>query len=312
MFAVQAHLGPESGPALDRIMRQQLPQALLRGIRPNQWVSNLVVFAPLVFSQGLFDAVLLVRVSIGFVLLCGLSGAVFLVNDIIDRERDRQHPIRQQRPIATGRLSVGQAGTAAAVLGAASLAVSFFWQPPFGRIAAGYLLLMVAYSLVLRSIPIIDVVTIAAGLLLRGVAGAVLIEVTISPWLYLSVAGLGLILALGRIQYEMHLAQTLGTLETEKYTLEAVARMNQLAVALTLIVYCLYTFLAPGLASDYSMMVTIPFVIYGIFRYRYLSYQRARKQSPEQLMLLDVPLLIDVALWVLTAAIVLYWPGHAQ
>jgi hypothetical protein len=139
------------------------------------------------------------------------------------------------------------------------------------------------------------------------VAGAVLIGVTISPWLYLSVAGLGLILALGRIQHEMRLAEALGTLETQKYTPEAVARMNQLAIALTLIVYCLYTFLAPGLTSDYYMMLTIPFVIYGIFRYRYLSYQPPHKQSPEELMLLDVPLLIDVGLWVLTAVIVLYW-----
>jgi len=288
-------------------MEQQLPQALLRGIRPNQWVSNLVVYAPLLFSQNLFDPGMLVRVSVGFVLLCGLSGAVFLTNDIIDREQDRRHPRRRQRPIAAGQLSIRQAGAAAGVLVVVSLAVSLLWQPAFGLVAAGYLALMVAYPLALRSIPIVDVLTVAAGLLLRGVAGAVLIDVTISPWLYLSVAGLGLILVLGRIQYEMRLAEVLGTLETQKYTLEAVARMNQLAIALTLIVYCLYTFLAPGLSFGYYMMLTIPFVIYGIFRYRYLSYQRPRKQSPEQLMLLDVPLLIDVGLWAVTTVIVLYW-----
>jgi 4-hydroxybenzoate polyprenyltransferase len=290
-------------------MERQLPEALLRGIRPNQWVSNLVVFAPLVFSQNLFDPLLLVQAGIGFVLLCALSGAVFLTNDIIDRERDRRHPIRHQRPVAAGRLSVRQAGTAAVILTLASLLVSFLWRPAFGLIAAGYLLLMLAYSLLLRRIPIMDVLTIAAGLLLRGIAGAVLIRVTVSPWLYLSVAGLGLILALGRIQHEMRLAQTLGNMETQKYTLEAVARMNQLAVALTLIVYCLYTFLAPDLPSSYSMMLTIPFVVYGIFRYRYLSYLQPRQQSPEQRMLLDAPLLIDVTLWVLTAMIVLYWLG---
>jgi 4-hydroxybenzoate polyprenyltransferase len=290
-------------------MKRQLPKALLRGIRPNQWVSNLVIFAPLVFSQNLFDPGLLVRVSIGFALFCGLSGAVFLTNDIIDRERDRRHPRRSQRPVAAGQLSVRQAGAAAVVLVMVSLIVSFLWQPVFGLIASGYLVLMLAYSLGLRSIPIVDVLTIAAGLLLRGVAGAALIKVAISPWLYLSVVGLGLILALGRIQHEMRLAQTLGNLETQKYTLEAVARMNQLAVALTLIVYCLYTFLAPDLPSTYSMMLTIPFVVYGIFRYRYLSYQRPQQQSPEQRMLLDAPLLIDVALWVLSAVIVLYWLG---
>ena len=287
-------------------MKRQLLQALLRGIRPNQWVSNLVIFAPLVFSQNLFDPGMLIRVSVGFVLLSGLSGAVFLTNDIIDRERDRSHPRRRRRPIAAGQLSVRQAGAAAVALAVIPLIVSLLWQPVFGLIAAGYLTLMITYSLVLRSIPVVDVLTIAAGLLLRGVAGAVLIDVTISPWLYLSVAGLGLILALGRIQHEMRLAEALGTLETQKYTLEAVARMNQLAIALTLIVYCLYTFLSPGLSADPYMMLTIPFVIYGIFRYRYLSYQRSRKQSPEQLMLLDVPLLVDVALWAVTAVVVLY------
>jgi 4-hydroxybenzoate polyprenyltransferase len=269
-------------------------------------VSNLVIFAPLVFSQNLIDPGLLMRVSIGFVLFCGLSGAVFLTNDIIDRERDRRHPRRRQRPVAAGQLSVRQAGAAAITLAVIPLAASLLWQPVFGLIAAVYLALMIAYSLALRSIPVVDVLTIAAGLLLRGVAGAFLIDVTISPWLYLSVAGLGLILALGRIQHEMRLAEALGTLETQKYTLEAVARMNQLAIALTLIVYCLYTFLAPGLSSNYYMMLTIPFVIYGIFRYRYLSYQGPRKQSPEQLMMLDVPILIDVGLWAVMAVLVLY------
>jgi 4-hydroxybenzoate polyprenyltransferase len=249
---------------------------------------------------------MVVRIAVGFVLFCGLSGAVFLTNDIIDRERDRRHPRRRQRPLAAGQLSVRQAGAAAVVLAVIPLTASLLWQPVFGLIGAGYLTLMIAYSSMLRGIPVLDVLAIAAGLLLRGVAGAVLIDVTISPWLYLSVAGLGLILALGRTQHEMRLAEALGILETQKYTLEAVARMNQLAIALTLIVYCLYTFLSPGLLSEYYMMLTIPFVIYGIFRYRYLSYQWPRKQSPEQLMMLDVPLLIDVGLWAVTAVIVLY------
>ena len=291
------------------MMQRSLMGSLLRSIRPHQWLSNLVVFAALVFSLNLFDVALLVRVGIGFLLLCALSGATFLVNDVVDRERDRRHPVRRHRPVATGELSVRQATIAALVLAGGSLAGAYALLPAFGLAATGYLLLMVGYSLVLRRLPVLDVLAIAAGLVLRAVSGALLIQVTISPWLYLSVGGLGLILALGRIQYEMRLAEATGTLEPGKYTLDMVEPMNHLAVAFTLIVYCLYTFLAAGLPTNYTMMLTIPFAIYGIFRYRYLTFQQAGGQSPERLMLSDKPLLIAVGLWVLTAVGVLYVGG---
>ena len=179
-------------------------------------------------------------------------------------------------------------------------------QPAFGLAAAGYLLLMVGYSLVLRRLPVLDVLAIAAGLVLRAVAGALLIQVTISPWLYLSVGGLGLILALGRVRYEMRLAEASGTMERGKYTLESVELANILAVAFTLVVYCLYTFLATGLPSNYTMMLTIPIVLYGVLRYQYLSYLAVTDQSPERLMLTDTPLLIAVGLWALAAVGILY------
>ena len=141
---------------------------------------------------------------------------------------------------------------------------------------------------------------------LRAVAGALLIQVLISPWLYLGVGGLGLILALGRIQHEMRLAAAAGILEPGKYSLDAVTQMNSVTMTSTLMVYCLYTFLAPGFESNHLMMLTIPTVIYGLFRYRYLTIKHAGDQSPEQLMLSDAPLLIAVALWAATAAAVLY------
>jgi 4-hydroxybenzoate polyprenyltransferase len=283
-------------------------KALLRSVRPHQWVSNLVVFAALVFSENLFDLELLLQVSVGFLLVCGLSSVTFLVNDVVDRERDRQHPVRRRRPVAAGELSVGQAATAAAVLAVLSLGAALGWQPVFGLTVGGYLLLMLAYSLGLRRWPVLDVMAIAAGLVLRAVAGAVLIQVVISPWLYLSVGGLGLILALGRVEYEMHLAEATGTLEAGKYTVEAVARMNAVAIAVTLTVYCLYTFLASGLPQDHTMMLTIPFVIYGIFRYRYLTPRQTEDKSPERLMLSDPALLAAVGLWALTAVVVFYLP----
>ena len=280
--------------------------ALWRSVRPQQWLSNLVMLAALIFSYNLFDVTLLARVGLGFLLLCGLSSATFLVNDVVDRERDRWHPVRRHRPVAMGELSVRQAMVAAAVLGAGALLGAFALQPAFGLAATGYLLLMVGYSLGLRRLPAVDILVVAAGLVLRAVAGALLIQVTISPWLYLAVGGLGLILALGRIRYEMRLAAAAGNLETDKYTPQTIEAMNQLALAFTLTVYCLYTFLAPGLPPNYTMMLTIPIVLYGVFRYQYLSHGGGESQSPERLMLSDAPLLIAVGLWALTAVGVLY------
>lgn len=285
-------------------MKPQLGIALMRSIRPHQWISNLVVFAPIVFSGKLSDLALLLSVGIGFLLLCGLSSVTFLVNDILDIERDRSHPRRRHRPLATGDLPAGHATIAAVALAATSLSVALAWQPAFGLAASGYLLVMLGYSLWLRHLPVLDVMTIAAGLVLRAVAGALLIQATISPWLYLSVGGLGLILALGRVQDEMRLAQTIGTYQPGKYTFDAVMWMTSGSTAVTLIVYCFYTFMASNLPSEYGMMLTIPFVIYGIFRYRYLAEQRAESQSLERLMLSDRSLLIDIGLWVISVVIV--------
>lgn len=282
---------------------------LLRAARPYQWLSNVVILAPLVFSYNLFDPALLARSIGGFVLLCCLSSAVFLVNDVVDRERDRSHPVRQHRPIAAGQLPPRQATAAAILLAVLPSIVALAWQPAFGLAAAGYLLLGVGYSLGLRRLPVLDVMSIAAGLVLRAVSGALLIQVTISPWFYLSVGGLGLILALGRVQHEMGLAQSAGTLELSKYTPQAVIRMNAMALAFTLIVYCLYTFLATGLPANYTMVLTIPFALYAIFRYRYLGHQEAGEKSSEQFILSDPPFLVAACLWALSSAGVLYLFG---
>lgn len=277
--------------------------ALLRSIRPYQWLTNSVVFAPLVFSDHLLEPARLLRVAIGFLLLCGLSSVTFLVNDVVDRERDQRHPIRRRRPLAAGELSVGQALTAAAALAVVSLVGAYLLHLAFGLAVTGYLLLMVAYSLILRRLPVLDVMAIATGLMLRAVAGALLAGVKVSPWLYLGVGGVGLILALGRVQYEMRLAEAAGTLESGKYTPEAVEWMNRLAITFTLIVYCLYTFLAARLGGSRAMMLTIPFAIYAVFRYRFLIYHQTGDQSPEQLMLSDVSLLVAAGLWLLTLVV---------
>jgi 4-hydroxybenzoate polyprenyltransferase len=285
---------------------RQLVRAIWRSARPHQWISNLVIFAPLVFSEHLFGLLPLAQVFVGFMVFCGLSSTTFIVNDVIDRERDRAHPMRRHRPVAAGALPTQHALTAAIILAVVSLAEALIWQPTFGLMAAGYLAINVAYSLGLRRLPVVDVLLIAASLVLRAAAGAFLIQVKISPWLYLSVGGLGLVLALGRIQYEMRRADAAGTLEMDKYTPQAVARMNSVATAFTLIVYCLYTFLGAELTADYAMMLTIPFVIYGIFRYRYLAHRQA-DTSPERMMLSDPPLLLSVTFWVLSALAISYF-----
>jgi 4-hydroxybenzoate polyprenyltransferase len=295
----------EKGQPGPNTREPQLIRAIWRSARPHQWISNLVVFAPLVFSEHFLVLMPLVKVAVGFMVFCGLSSATFILNDVIDRERDRRHPTRRHRPVAAGILAARHALTAAIILAMVALAEAMIWQPGFGLMAVGYLAINIGYSLGLRRLPVVDVLLIAASLVLRAAAGAFLIQVNISPWLYLSVGGLGLVLALGRIQYEMRRADTAGTLEMDKYTPEAVARMNSVATAFTLIVYCLYTFLSAELASDYAMMLTIPFVIYGIFRYRFLTYRQTDK-SPERMMLSDPPLLASVGLWVLSAAAVSY------
>ena len=285
-------------------MKGRLIAALWRSIRPQQWLTNVVVLAPLVFSRNLFEVAQAARAAVGFVLLCGLSSTTFLVNDLVDRERDRLHPTRRYRPLAAGEMSARQATAAAAVLGAVSLGAALAWRPAFGLAALGYVAIMVGYSLRLRRLPVVDVLSIAAGLIARAVAGALLVDVVVSPWLYLGVGGLGLILALGRIRYEMRLAVAAGTLEAGKYTLDAIAQMNSVTMTFTLMVYSLYTFLAPG--SDHSMMLTIPFAIYGLFRYQFLSHG-SEEGSPEQVMLADAPLLAAVGLWVAAVVGVLYW-----
>jgi 4-hydroxybenzoate polyprenyltransferase len=181
---------------------------------------------------------------------------------------------------------------------------AYLLEPAFGLAATGYLLLVLLYSLALRRLPVLDVAAIATSLVLRAVGGAALADVKISPWLYVGIGGVGLILALGRIQYEMRLAEASGTLESEKYTPEAVKWMNRLALTFTLLVYCLYTFLATPFGGSYVMMTTIPFAVYAAFRYRYLTYHFGGEQSPERLVLRDVPLLVDLGLWALAAVIV--------
>ncbi len=284
-------------------------RALLISLRPRQWTKNLVLFAGVVFSGNALDLSMQAVVLTAFLCFCAGVSAGYLVNDIVDRDRDRLHPVKRQRPIAAGELGVGTAAVAAALLLVAALAAGWLVEPLIDAYLAAYLALQVAYTLVLKQLVIIDVLTIAAGFVIRAVAGAAVIHVVISPWLVACALLLALFLALAKRRAE------LVTMENEaaahrrnldQYSIELVDQMTVVTAAATIVSYAIYTFTA---YDSSAMMITIPFVLYGIFRYLYLVHRRLRGGAPEQVLLTDLPLLLDVLLWVAAAARVLWWMG---
>jgi 4-hydroxybenzoate polyprenyltransferase len=292
---------------------RSLASSLLVSLRPEQWTKNLVVFAGVGFGLRLFDAPALAHAAAAALVFCVLSGAVYLVNDIADREADRRHPLKAQRPIAAGDLPVGAAGAAALGLGGGALASAFLLDRSFGWVALAYLLLQFAYSGPLKHIVIIDVLTIAVGFVLRAVAGAVVVGVPISHWLLLVTILLALFLALSKRRHEIVLladgAAGHRRILTE-YSPYLLDQMIGVVTASTLIAYTFYC-ISPETVQKFgsdSMGWTIPFVLYGIFRYLYLVHRREGGGSPSEMLLTDRPLLVCVALWALAVVFILYRP----
>jgi 4-hydroxybenzoate polyprenyltransferase len=286
---------------------------LLASLRPAQWTKNLLVFAGVLFGQRLGDGSAVGRSFAAFVVFCGLSGVVYLLNDVLDRERDRLHPLKSRRPIASGQLPVATALSAAGLLGTGSLAAAFVLSWRFGVVAAAYLGLLVLYSAGLKKIVIIDVLTIAVGFVLRAVAGAVAVEVQISHWLLLCTILLALFIALAKRRQELvqlagkatHHREILG-----EYSPQLLDQMIAVVTASTLISYAFYT-VSPETELKFGtrwLGLTIPFPLYGIFRYLYLMHQREGGGSPADLLLTDRPLLACVALWALAVALLIYRP----
>lgn len=286
---------------------------LLVSLRPHQWTKNLIVFAGLIFGQRLLDAEAVARSSGAFVIFCALSSAIYLVNDIVDRDADRRHPVKSARPIASGALPVRIAAYAAALLAAGGLAASLALGPLFALVAAGYVALQSLYSGPLKRIVIIDVLTIAGGFVVRAVAGAVAIAVPISHWLLVVTVLLALFLALSKRRHELVLLadgatdhrQILG--EYSPYLLD---QMISVVTASTLVAYAFYT-ISPETEAKFQtglLGLTVPFPLYGIFRYLYLVHRKELGGSPSDLLLTDRPLLICVALWALTVMAIIYGP----
>ncbi len=283
---------------------------LFKTLRPKQWFKNVFVFAALVFDVKLFDVEPLFRTIAGAVLFCLLSSTVYIVNDLVDIEKDRQHPTKKNRPLASGQLSPRTAGIAALLIAVIGLPLSFWLEPSFGAIALGYVLMMIAYSFWLKNIVIIDVMTIAAGFVLRVIAGVVLVHVErFSPWLYVCTTLLALFLAVGKRRNELFLLKDNANNHRailDEYTMSFIDEMIAILSAATLIAYSLYTFSAENLPKDHSMMLTLPFVLYGLFRYLYLIHVKNAGGAPEEIVLRDKPLLAAVGLWGFAVVLVLY------
>lgn len=281
---------------------------LVKTMRPKQWTKNLILFAGVLFSNNLLNWSLL-RLSItGFLLFCMFSGGVYIVNDIVDMEKDKMHPKKSKRPLASGQVGIKQAIIFLIILLLISIPVSFWISTVFGFIGLGYLVLVSFYSFKLKNIVILDIMTISIGFVLRAIAGAVLIDVRISPWLLLCTILLSMFLALHKRKSEMQLLMNGSGSSSrkilEEYTPELINDMLHIVTSSTVMAYSLYTF--TGVHSMY-MMGTIPFVIYGIFRYQYIAHTKDMAENPELVLLGDKPLIIDIVLWVVSCIVILYF-----
>jgi 4-hydroxybenzoate polyprenyltransferase len=286
---------------------------LLSSLRPYQWTKNLIIFAALMFGERLLDLRSLAYSAAAFAIFCALSGVVYLINDVADREADRRHPVKMHRPIASGALPVPVALSAALVLAAGALASAFLLRPLFGVLAVSYVALLALYSGPLKHIVIIDVLTIAIGFVLRAAAGAVAIDVPISHWLYVLTILLALFLALSKRRHELVLLADRATGHRrilEEYSPYLLDQMISVVSASTLVAYAFYT-VSPETVEKFGtdrLGLTLPFPLYGIFRYLYLVHRREGGGSPAEMLLTDRPLLLCVALWAVAVALIIYGP----
>jgi len=285
-------------------------KALFKTMRPRQWTKNVFIFAALVFDKQLLIFNSFERTVAGFILFCMISSAVYIFNDLADVEADRQHPEKKNRPIASGKLPVSIAWVAGILLVVISVVVSYILSPIFSAVVAGYFLINLAYSKWLKHVPIIDVLIIATGFVLRVGAGVALINVVrFSPWLYVVMTLLALYLGFGKRRAELALLEG-GAGSHRKvldgYTIHLLDQYIMIVSGTTIVAYSLYTFSAPNVENTHTMMLTIPFVLYAIFRYLYLIEVKHAGGAPEEILLSDRPLQVALLLWALLVLAVFY------
>lgn len=283
---------------------------LLTSLRPRQWVKNLVIFAGLIFSGNALDWGMEAKVWAAFATFCAVVGSGYLLNDILDREQDRVHPEKSRRPIASGQLGTGTAAVAAILLTTAALAGSLAVDFYLTLSLLAYMGLQLTYTLVAKHLVILDIMFIAAGFVLRAVAGAIVIRVQISPWLIVCTMLLALFLALAKRRAELVLLEGKAASHRRNlahYSIDLVDQMTVITAAATVVSYAIYSISLP---ESSMMMATIPFVLYGVFRYLYLVHRHMKGGSPEKVLFTDMPLLVNIILWAAVAESVIYWTAN--
>ena len=285
-------------------------RSLIKTMRPHQWIKNILIYVPLVFDRKLTHIPSLIRTTSGFILFCLIASVVYIINDIADLEADRNHPEKRNRPIASGNLPISVAIIAALIILVIVFPLAYWLAPSFALVLGCYFILNLLYSKWFKHIPIIDVFVLASFYVLRVIAGLTLIDVErFSPWLYVVTTLLALYIGLGKRRAELALLEKDANQHRrvlEGYTIPLLDQYITIVSAMTIIAYSLYTFSAPNLPENHAMMLTVPFAIYGVFRYLYLIQIKKRGGAPEEILLSDRPLQITVILWGFTVMVIFY------
>ena len=285
---------------------------LVFSFRPKQWIKNGALFAPLLFSQHLFDGPLFRKTIEAFILFCLLTGSVYVINDLKDRNEDRLHPVKKNRPLASGKLSPPLAGWVACLTLIGSLVIGFWLSTEFGLSMGAYLLLQILYTFFLKHQVILDIFSIAAGFVIRVVAGGLVIGVHLSPWLFICTTLLSLFLAMAKRRHELVFLKE-GAVEhrsiLKEYSPYLLDQMMGVVTATTVMSYALYTISEETITKfkTRNLIFTFPFVLYGIFRYLYVVHQKIEGGRPEETLLTDRPLLLAVLGWALIVMLILYY-----
>jgi len=285
-------------------------RSLIKTMRPHQWIKNILVYVPLVFDRKLTHIPSLIRTSTGFILFCLVASVVYIINDIADLEADRNHPVKQNRPLASGDLPISVAIVTAIVILVIVFPLAYWLAPSFALVLGCYFILNLLYSKWFKHIPIIDVFVLASFYVLRVIAGLTLIDVErFSPWLYVVTTLLALYIGLGKRRAELSLMEDNANQHRrvlEGYTIPLLDQYLTIVSAMTIIAYSLYTFSAPNLPENHAMMLTVPFAIYGVFRYLYLIQIKKIGGAPEDILFSDRPLQFTVVLWGFTVMVIFY------
>lgn len=285
---------------------------VLLSMRPEQWIKNSFVFAALLFSQNLLNLSKDIKAIVGFIIFCMITSCAYMINDLIDLEKDKLHPTKSRRPLASGSLNKTTAVTIIVLLCFTGLFLAFYMNSLFGIIVLTYLLLNIGYSLYLKNIVILDVVTISAGFVLRVLGGAIIISVTASQWLVLCTILLSLFLGFSKRRHELVLLEDKASTHRKVlsyYNTYFLDQMIAVVTASTLICYALYTMSKDTIENlgTSKLIYTVPFVLYGVFRYLYLVHQKEEGGNPTEVIFTDKPMIINVILWVITSVIFIYF-----